>query len=855
MDRSHTAAPSPSVRPAPEDDPIGRFTIALRPAPPSPGIGLELAGKRLLVTTDGRGAAELLAARIRAAGGEVVTLGPHPGADIPADLAHLESLAGALEALKASDGAIDGLIHLHPLDGYFAGAPLDHARVDAGVKALFVLIQGLFDHLDRPGTVVAAPAVNSVVFPHDTQSTGPIDPLFAGVAGLLKTVRKELPQTRVKVVDWAQPDRGTTGLEPLVEALLAEITGADPRVEVGYRDGQRFAPRLVETLADGGAALVRPGDTLLVTGGAHGITFEILRALAQSTTPLHLVILGRSDLAELARHPGADRATPAELMEQLKRRMPQAKPLEIRRAQERLLRIRDTRAHLAALEASGLRVDYHAADVTDPAAVAAVAARCPRIDAVIHAAGVEESQLISAKTAASFDRVFDTKVAGARNLLAALQGREVRAFIAFSSVTARFGNAGQADYTAANDMLGKMLLAWRAEDPRRVVRVMGWTAWEGAGMATRETVQKVLRERGLQFLPLAKGVARFLDELRDASATEVVISGRDRAFDPDGLLPPDPAAADGRVSSFLDRRLEAGPQRAVFARLLDPRRDIFLHDHAREGVPIFLGATGIEAMAQAAATLAGPGARLQELRDFAIPYGIKILKDRAKALEIEAVRPEADPGTIRCRITSQFTNPRGVALGNPTLHYHGTYVFGPTAPDAAVVRLPEFQPPVCEGDIQALLYHPQRLFMDGLFRTVEDILSFDGRLLVSRIRAAGSPPFFADGTPPDFLTDVRVVDAMFQTGGMLEVMSTNVIVLPYAIRRMVFHRPLPPGQAFLCLTERTLEGSETNTYQLRLVDAEGGLYLTIEDFQMVQLETLAPEHRILDRLCRQRRAS
>jgi NAD(P)-dependent dehydrogenase (short-subunit alcohol dehydrogenase family) len=636
---------------------------------------------------------------------------------------------------------------------------------------------------------------------------------------------------------------------------MAEITGTDPRVEVGYRDGGRFVPRLVETPAGTDGAVVRPGDTLLVTGGAQGITFEMLQALTR-TTPVNLVILGRSDLEELARIPGGATAAPPALMEELKARLPGAKPVAIRQALERLLRIRDTRAHLAALEAAGIRVDYHPADVTDAAAVAAVVARYPRIDGVIHAAGLEESRLIPGKTAASFDRVFDTKVFGALHLMEALEARAVRFFLAFSSVTARFGNECQADYTAANDMLGKLLLAWRAAAPGRIVRVLAWTAWEGAGMATRETVRKVLQERGLQFLPLADGVARFLAELRDESATEVVISGYDRAFDPDGLLPRAPeAATGGGLAPFLDQRLEADAGRAVFARVLDPARDLFLHDHAREGVPIFLGATGIEAMAEAAASLAAPGATLRELRDFSIPYGIKILKGRPKELQIDAVRTGTAGDTFLCRITSQFRNPKGVAMGSPTLHYRGTYVFDRQTPAAPAIALPDFQPPGYAGDIQALLYHPKRLFMDGLFRTVEDILSFDGQMLVSRIRAAGDGAFFADGRPTDFTTDIRVVDAMFQTGGMLEVMSSNIIVLPYAIGRMVFHRPLPPGQAFLCLTERTRAGRETNTYQLRLTDAGGGLYLTIEDFEMVQLEQLAPEHQILDRLNLERRAS
>jgi 3-hydroxymyristoyl/3-hydroxydecanoyl-(acyl carrier protein) dehydratase len=138
--------------------------------------------------------------------------------------------------------------------------------------------------------------------------------------------------------------------------------------------------------------------------------------------------------------------------------------------------------------------------------------------------------------------------------------------------------------------------------------------------------------------------------------------------------------------------------------------------------------------------------------------------------------------------------------------------------------------------------------MDGLFRTVEDILSFEPNRLISRIVNSSGKPFFADCPQPDFMTDVAIVDAMFQTGGMLEVMSTNLIVLPYTIGRMRFYKPLQKETPYLCITEKTTQGEETNTYQLRLVDTEGLLHVAIDDFEMVQVDQLAEENQILNAL-------
>ena len=110
---------------------------------------------------------------------------------------------------------------------------------------------------------------------------------------------------------------------------------------------------------------------------------------------------------------------------------------------------------------------YHAVDVTDAEAVAAALANAGatgrRTARRRHRGKPDQSPK---KPGASFDRVFDTKVFGLRNLLKALEGNPPRYLMTFSSVTARLGNEGQVDYTAANDTIGKMLQHYRAAHPR-----------------------------------------------------------------------------------------------------------------------------------------------------------------------------------------------------------------------------------------------------------------------------------------------------------------------------------------------------------------------------------------------------
>jgi len=793
--------------------------------------------KTILISPDRFGYCDAVKSGIEKLGGRVVHL------DLRADTEPREAQTAARRLLERQP-EIHGFIHLAPLDLFF-DTTIDDRAAAIMPAAFFAALKELYKRLDRPGTLLATLSVDSVIWPYGAQNVR-IVPAMAGIAGMLKTAAKELTATRVKVVDFSGTDL-EAGAQSIANRFIEELVGSDTRVETGRSGSRRFALTLKAQSPAKTAPYVRPGDTIVVTGGARGITFEILKNLA-ATYPVHLAILGRSDIATLDPLFLPEAADEAFILGEMKKQMPGARPLEIKQAAARISGLKQTISNLEQLRAGGLTVDYHAVDVTDAAAVDAVLGRYDRIDGVIHAAGIEQSQFIPKKVQASFDQVFNTKILGALNLFAALREREYRFFIAFSSVTARFGNEGQVDYTGANDMLGKLVQRQKRRSPDKVFKVMSWTAWEGAGMATDATIKKVLTERGLAFLPLAQGIDYFLAELSDDSALETVFTGADHAFDPDGLLSRESLDEPAPPAPFLDREISREANTAVFQRRLDLKRDVFLRDHTREDVPIFLGATGIETMAEAAASLADPELHLVKLLDFAIPYGIKILKGRPKDIEISASLSPANSARVDCAIASRFKNREGVVVGDETRHYQGQYVFAQQRPAAVTIDLPEFHPVHYDGNLQDLLYHPARLFMDGIFRTVTAIESFTPDELVTRIQSDGTRPFFKSEAFPEFITDVAVVDAMFQTGGMLEVMSTNVIVLPYRIGAMTLFKPLVRGKAYLCITRKTQASEKTNEYQLDLIDTAGNLFIRIENFEMVKIDTLPKQHQILDLL-------
>ncbi len=815
---------------------------------PRPAAGANpFEGKTIVVTLDSHGFADSVIKAVAAKNGRVITMGDRDTADIQVDLADLEPVHQAAEGLVKTHGPVHGIIHLAHLDDYFNkgdGHPVvDDLETSRAVKSLFVIIKALFDSLDREGTLIASMGFDSAVFSYH-QDCGPIHPASAGISGLLKTVAKEMAHTRVKFVDFTA-DPHASAVEPTIALFMGELCSPDTRCEVGFQGKQRHVLTLEQQAAGRGASIIPNGATLLVTGGARGITYEIMKQVV-ADHGTDLVILGSSDIGALDPSLKDPNLGNAEIMAQVKAQMPKARPVEIRQRVDRIVKIREAAANLAHLESLGVKVTYHAVDVTDLDGVQQAVAAHDTIDGVIHAAGVEMSQFIPKKTARDFGRIMDVKVKGMVNLLKAMADREYRFFCAFSSVTAKFGNEGQADYTAANDFITKLTLEQQQLHPERRFKVYSWTAWSGAGMATHPTVMKVLEQRGLEFLPLDRGIEFFMSDLHDTTDTEVVISGLDYGFDRDGLLG-DPLNPD---RPFLDDMVSRDETGLAFTRTLDLDRDLFLLDHAMGDVPVFLGATGIETLVEAAAALApddGQGSKkFPELSNFKIPYGIKILKRRPKELLITAAA--AGDNRFDCTITSQFKNPKGVAMGEPTRHYEGTLKFLDAPLEKKRVDLPVFCPVRFDGGLEEIVYHPRRLFMDGLFNTIVDVNSFDGTTLVTTVNDSSVRPFFKGIIEPKLIIPVVLIDAMFQTGGLLEFFTSSQTVLPYAIGRMTVHGTVEKDRPYFCVTTKSRSDQETNTYQLQLVDKKGNLVVEVVDFQMVRLSRLAQEDRIDHRI-------
>ena len=91
----------------------------------------------------------------------------------------------------------------------------------------------------------------------------------------------------------------------------------------------------------------------------------------------------------------------------------------------------------------------------------------------------------------------------------------------FSSVASAFGNRGQADYAAANDVLDKLAYSLQGRTQGRVVSI-NWGPWAGAGMVSPELEREYAR-RGIGLIPMTDGVEALLRELRYGERQDVQV--------------------------------------------------------------------------------------------------------------------------------------------------------------------------------------------------------------------------------------------------------------------------------------------------------------------------------------------
>ncbi|MEU8279818.1 KR domain-containing protein [Microbispora bryophytorum] len=355
---------------------------------------------------------------------------------------------------------------------------------------------------------VAVTAMGGPMGLRPEQDSRPLSGIWAGIA---KTLPRELAACQSRVIDLGPvADPG--------EAIVREMFAGD-LLEVGLRYEERLTILPRQSAVDGAPIEMTPADVLLLTGGGRGIGFEIAAEMARGTG-CRVIVSGRTRL------PGED--TPwltadadefADLALRAYREREPGEPLPVvRRRIEGMRQVREIYGNLRRAREAGLRIDYHAADVTRAEDLAALlAAAGPGLSMVVHNAGVDAPTRLPRKTAEEFLRVIEVKVDGFLRLTEALEGRPLKMLCAVGSLTGRYGGMiGQIDYAAANEGLARLAM-WTGHSAGHPVKSLSWPTWHDLGLITNLGAAS----RYMTPISVPTGVAAWRAELAHAGSGEI----------------------------------------------------------------------------------------------------------------------------------------------------------------------------------------------------------------------------------------------------------------------------------------------------------------------------------------------
>jgi malonyl CoA-acyl carrier protein transacylase len=607
-------------------------------------VTLTVAGT-VVITDDGQGLAQLLKTQLAELNvtSEVIQL---PGiTESDHNAFNQEGFSKTIAAIRKTRGAIGALVHLFPAGSRKNRDELEfRTRLTQELNSLFYLVKSVHSYF-TPGASVLSVTRMGGKFGSDGQLDESFWPGHGAQAGFIKTLAKECSDWNCKAVDF-ESDMSN---EVAVRALLAELASRDGLVEVGYRHDRRITLSVVRSpLARSSTQLsLNHQSVVLITGGARGITAQIAIELARQFQP-KLILVGRSPLVADPYPDITDELTLRTLLtEKLRQQATKVTPVMVETELRAVQNIREVQSNIAAMQGAGAAVHYETVDVENDtqfeALIDKVYQQHRNIDAVIHGAGVIEDKQIHDKSIESFERVLGPKVRGAVTLSRKLRPDALKFVAFFSSFSARFGNRGQSDYAAANEILNKVALWLNQQWKARVVSI-NWGPWEsGKGMVSEELANR-FAEAGVQLVSLTAGRKAFVDEVLFGSKdqVEVLLGGPiPKHHRTTGVRPVTGENFPLLTKSVGLQSIDQEKNRSVVVLKTDPKRYVFLQDHQLDNTPTMPMAMVLEMAAEVAATV-HPGKEVVRVSNVQVLRGITYKTGGEKILIIEANYTEID---------------------------------------------------------------------------------------------------------------------------------------------------------------------------------------------------------------------
>ena len=728
-------------RPGTETTRIPRNVVSIVEAPVVSALPLTIAANRkVFVTEDNTGLSEQIAEQLTRLGIGTIRI----SLDILKYKKQLPAAAGLIIVQDPrSDKIAQDLKDAFALAKYLAPGLIESANQGNAIFATVTRLDGAFG---LKGKQTDQPAQGAL-------------------AGLVKTAAIEWQSVCCHAID-IPPDWSDN--RQIAGTVVKEVLSPGP-VEIGLDADHRCTVALQPEPYSAGQINLVPGDVVVISGGARGITASAALALAREAAPT-LILLGRSPQPAAEPRwlsPLTDAAAIKKAILKHEFKGQKTTPAEIERAFKGHMANREIAANLAELESSGADAYYYAVDIRDfkmvQAVIDEIRANHGPIAGIIHGAGVLEDRLIIDKTVDQFERVFDTKVKGFNNLLEAADQDHLKYLVLFSSVAARMGNRGQVDYAMANEALNKMALNESVKRPDCRVVAINWGPWDG-GMVT-SGLKREFERNGIPLIPVDKGVQYMLDEMSAGlgSPVEVVIGGTGeyvtREIQRPELVKPTPAVKKQRLALSFERDIGVSHYP-------------ILKSHVIDGKPVVPMALMTEWFAHGALH-ENPGLVLHGLDDIRVLKGIRLDSEK-KHIRLLAGKPKKNGEFYEVAVELRD----GQKAGQDIIHSSARAILSDQLPSApsyqfskAMVAKAYTKTP--EDVYDKILFHGNQL------HGIRKIVSCSSRGMVAHLSSAPAPgEWILTPLRNQWIGDPLVIDSAFQMATVWCFEEKGIVSLP-----------------------------------------------------------------------------
>ncbi|MFG0250881.1 MAG: SDR family NAD(P)-dependent oxidoreductase, partial [Phycisphaeraceae bacterium JB051] len=645
-------------------------------------------------------------------------------------------------------------------------------------------------------------------------------PITASLAGMVKTASHEWPSVTCRIIDMDD----NTSADSIANQLLC--TGP---LEVGISSDQLIQTQLIAESIDNKLSEKLPlkaEDTVIVTGGARGVTAEVATAIAR-IYKCRLLLVGRSPIPESEPAWLRDAQTEADIKKAIvANATTRLMPKDVQVRYQKVAANRQIVETLGRIEQAGGKATYATADVRNAKAIEeildAARTRGP-VAGIIHGAGVLADRHIEDKTTEQFDMVFGTKVEGFNNLMRAADRDELKVIINFSSSTGRFGRKGQIDYAAANDTLNKLAQQQKSLRPNCRVLSINWGPWDG-GMVN-DDLKKLFASEGIQVIPLTDGanyLAREIDTPVEGPVEIVILgAGSDLSLS----MPKLETATAKPQAGKTDKPAMPLPPLA-FDRVVSVEQLPILKDHVMNAKAVLPAALMMEYLG-AAAIAENPGMSMIGIADFTVFKGIIVDANQTLTLHVHADYAQAD-GDINRAVTEIRSGENSKTLHARAKILLGDFAEAPTASDLSQPQMPY---PLTGDKIYTtpgLLFHGEQL------HAIVGVDACDEMGISGRLSSAPSPSqWISKPTRTTWLTDPLLIDGVFQMMILWTQQKLDQPSLPTKIERYEQYVDRLPSSGVKSVCRIVKQTAHEITVNVELLDNFGTLVASINGYHCV----------------------